>query len=95
MRTQSTLVPVEEYLATSFDDGDREYVDGAIVGRNLGEKDHSRLLRNLVVFFAGRERTLRTFCFPAQRVQVSATRFRVPDICVYIGEEPEEQVFRT
>ena len=95
MRTQSTLVPVEEYLATSFDDGDREYVDGAIVERNLGEKDHSRLLRNLVVFFAGREHTLRTFCFPAQRVQVSATRFRVPDICVYIGEEPEEQVFRT
>jgi Uma2 family endonuclease len=95
MQTHSALVPVEEYLATSFDDGDREYVDGVIVGRNLGEKDHSRLQRKLVVFFAGLERTLGTFCFPEQRVQVGATRFRVPDLCVYIGEEPEEQVFRT
>ena len=28
-------------------------------------------------------------------MQVSATRFRVPDICVYVGEEPREQIFRT
>jgi Uma2 family endonuclease len=29
------------------------------------------------------------------RVQVSATRFRVPDVCVMAGPEPEEQIFRT
>jgi Uma2 family endonuclease len=95
MPMRSGPMSVEEYLTTSFDDGDREYVDGVIVERNLGEKDHSRLQRKLVAFFAGRERTLRTFCFPEQRVQVRATRFRVPDVCVYIGEEPEEQVFHT
>lgn len=95
MQTHSAQVPVEEYLNTSFDDGDREYVDGVIVERNLGEKDHSRLQRELVVFFASQARKLRTFCFPEQRVQVKAARFRVPDVCVYIGEEPEEQVFRT
>jgi Uma2 family endonuclease len=95
MHTHPALVTAEEYLATSFDDGDREYVDGVIVRRNLGEKDHSRLQRKLVVFFANQERTLSTFCFPEQRVQVKATRFRVPDVCVTIGTEPDEQVFRT
>jgi hypothetical protein len=32
-----TLVPVEEYLETQYQDGDREYVDGRIVERNVGE----------------------------------------------------------
>ena len=30
------LVSVEEYLHTSYPDGDREYVDGRIVERNMG-----------------------------------------------------------
>jgi Uma2 family endonuclease len=95
METHRTLVSVEEYLNTSFDDGDREYVDGVIVKRNLGEKAHSKAQRKLVIFFGGLERTLQTYCFPEQRVQVTGTRFRVPDVCVYIGEEPEEEIFRT
>lgn len=84
------LVTVEEYLNTSFEDGDREYVDGRIVERNLGEKDHSRLQRKLIVFF---DRIPAFYCFPEQRVQVKTTRFRVPDVCAYVGAEPEEQVF--
>ena len=39
--------------------------------------------------------THRTYAFPEQRVQVKPVRFRVPDVCVYVGAEPEEQVFRT
>jgi hypothetical protein len=35
------LVSVEEYLRTSFPDADREYVDGRIVERNVGEVDDS------------------------------------------------------
>jgi Uma2 family endonuclease len=95
MPTHPTLVSVEEYLNTSYDDGDREYVDGEIVERNMGEKTHSRLQRKLVLFFGALEHTLQTYCFPEQRVQVKATRFRVSDVCVYIGAEPEEEVFRT
>jgi Uma2 family endonuclease len=91
MRHVQTPVPVEEYLNTSFEDGDREYVDGCIVERNLGEKDHSRMQRRLIVAL---DRIAGVHCYPEQRVQVKGTRFRVPDICVYFGEEPEEQVFR-
>jgi len=95
MTTPTTLVAVEEYLRTSYSDGDREYVDGQIVERNLGEKDHSRTQRELIVFFASLEDTKKTYCYPEQRVQVKATRFRIPDVCVYVGAEPDEQVFKT
>jgi Uma2 family endonuclease len=33
--------------------------------------------------------------FPEQRVQIRPDRYRVPDICVVLGPEPEEQVFTT
>jgi Uma2 family endonuclease len=88
------LISVEEYLTTSFPDADCEYVDGVIVERNLGEKDHSRTLRELIRFFFELRNKPRNFSFPAQRVQVKQRRIRVPDICVYL-EEPNEQIFTT
>ena len=33
----AALISVEDYLHTSFEDGDREYVDGRIVERNVEE----------------------------------------------------------
>jgi hypothetical protein len=38
--SSATLVSVQEYLATSFRP-DRDYVDGEIQERNLGERPHS------------------------------------------------------
>src|SRR5260370_378220 len=95
MPAEQTLISVEEYLNTSYDGPDREFVDGRVVERNLGEKDHSRPQRKLIGSFIENEKTLRRYAFPEQRVQVKATRFRVPDVCVYIGSEPDQQVFRT
>jgi hypothetical protein len=46
----STLVAVEEYLSTSYPDGDREYVDGQIVERNLGEIEHASLQTRIVFY---------------------------------------------
>jgi Uma2 family endonuclease len=88
------LVRVEEYLRTTYDP-DCDYVDGEVLERNLGERDHSRLQKKLILFFGNREKTWNVFVFPEQRVQVGPTRFRVSDICVYAGEEPQEQIFRT
>ena len=33
--------------------------------------------------------------FPEQRVQIKPNRFRVPDVCVVAGAEPEEQILTT
>jgi len=95
MPAQQTLISVEEYLNTSYEGPDREYVDGRIVERNLGEQDHSWPQGELIIFFGSLRSSLRTYAFPEQRVQVKPTRFRVPDICVYVGAEPDEQIFRT
>jgi hypothetical protein len=43
------MVTVQEYLATSFRP-DRDYVDGQIQERNLGEQPHSLTQTNLASF---------------------------------------------
>jgi Uma2 family endonuclease len=86
------LIPVEEYLRTSYDP-DCDYVDGEILERNVGEKDHSSFQGELLVWFRLRRDSLGTRAFVEQRVRVSGNRYRIPDVCVYIGKAPEEQVF--
>ena len=88
------LVPVEEYLRTTYDP-DCDYVDGEVLERNLGERDHSTLQTELILYLGTRRKTWNIFLVAEQRVQVSPTRFRVPDICVYTGEGPHDQIFRT
>ena len=85
------LVSIEEYLHSGFQP-DREYVDGEIQERNLGEKDHSGVQKRVIGFFLRLEGTTELRVWPEQRVQVKPTHFRVPDVCVTI-REPEEQVF--
>lgn len=61
------LVPVEEYLNSSYPDGDREYLDGIVVERNLGTPDHSALLKILVVHFAAFEKQFQIAVRPGCR----------------------------
>ncbi len=83
----STLVSVDEYLHTSYSP-DREYLDGVVVERNLGEKSHSKVQTRLVRLIDSRFIN----SWAEQRVQVTAHRFRIPDVCVTIGE-PDEEIF--
>lgn len=87
-----TLISVSEYLSTSYDP-DCDYVDGEVLERNLGERDHSKIQRNLILYFGTRRKQWHVHVFPEQRVQVSPARFRVPDVCVIAGPEPDEQIF--
>ena len=88
---RSTLISVEEYLGTSYRP-DREYVDGALVERNVGEWDHSNLQMVLSAYLFNRREELGIHVVPEQRVQVKPTRFRVPDICAVSGDKPGEQI---
>ena len=83
-----TLISVEEYLRTSYRP-DCDYVDGEVVGRNMGEWDHSRLQGKLLVYLARYEKA-GCIAVPEQRVQVGAARFRIPDICLVLGEPGEK-----
>lgn len=90
----STLISVEEYLASHYDP-DRDYVDGVIEERNVGELDHSRMQGLVYGYLLQRERSLGILAFPELRVQVRPNRYRIPDICVVAGAKPREQVLRT
>jgi len=75
------LWSVREYLATSWSP-DREFVDGRIEERNLGEKEHSIIQRYLTVLFALKRAEWGVEVFPELRTQIAATNFRVPDVLV-------------
>jgi len=86
-----TLISVEEYLRTSYRP-DCDYVDGEVVERNMGETDHSWLQTALSAYLFARRNEWKITVLVEQRVQVRATRFRIPDICVIQGPKPAEQV---
>jgi Uma2 family endonuclease len=74
-------IPVEEYLRTSYDP-DREYVDGQLLERSVGERLHARLQALLAVLLGSRERDRGFEVFTEQRIRIDARRYRIPDVCV-------------
>jgi Uma2 family endonuclease len=89
----ATVVPLREYLETSYRP-DCEYREGELLERNVGEWDHSRLQMLLSRYLSNRENEWGILVVPEQRVQVKATRFRIPDITVLIGPPPAEPIIR-
>jgi Uma2 family endonuclease len=67
-------------------------VDGLVVERNLGEYDHAELQGAVFAYFYNRRKEWGIHVLPELRVRVSATRFRIPDVCVVVGERPREPV---
>jgi Uma2 family endonuclease len=84
------LASINEYLSTSYHP-DCEYIDGVILARNVGEYDHARLQIAIASYLYTRRKELGITVVPEQRLQVSPTRFRVPDVCVTLAEP--EQIF--
>ena len=91
MSTKSA-VSLEEYLRTSFEGLDREYVDGEIVERTLPNKLHSKIQFRLIGLIWVLAQTRPLHGQTELRSQVGATRVQLPYISVYAGEEPEGQV---
>lgn len=88
------LVSIEEYLATTYHP-DCDYVDGVIEERNLGENDHADLQTAIAAYLRSRQKQWGIYVVVEQRVRVSPTRFRVPDVCITVGGRPKEQIFNT
>jgi len=82
MATLVTL-PVGEYLRSSYDP-DMEYVDGQLVERKVGEYFHSRLQALLTILLVSRERQQRYRAFISVSIRISPTRYRIPDVALYL-----------
>jgi Uma2 family endonuclease len=83
------MIPVSEYLGHTYDP-DCEYVDGILLERNAGESGHSDAQTALSVF--ARTRLLAFWSGVEVRVQVSANRYRVPDVTIVRGRKPAGRI---
>jgi Uma2 family endonuclease len=77
----TTKTSLEEYLSTTYRP-DAEYIDGELRERNVGELEHSRMVKAIMRWFERYEAGWQVEALPDVRVQVSAENYRVPDICL-------------
>jgi Uma2 family endonuclease len=87
------MIPVEVYLTAVYRP-DCDYVDGEVLERNFGDRDHSYVQAALGSYFFAHRKELGIEVYPEQRVQVMAKRYRIPDICVVLGGT-KEKIFTT
>ncbi|HYZ87039.1 MAG TPA: Uma2 family endonuclease [Bryobacteraceae bacterium] len=83
-----TIVSLQEYLQTSYRP-DCDYVDGVLVGRNVGEIQHSRWQGEIYATLRAQGKKLGLTPFVELRVRISDTRYRVPDVCMIEGSGPD------
>lgn len=87
----TTRVPLEVYLHSSYEP-DAEFVDGEIEERPPGENDHSAWQGAILTWFHQNRIAWGIRTRPELRVQVAATRFRVPDVTILDRDQPVEQI---
>ncbi len=82
-------ISLSEYLSNTYEP-DFDYVDGVLEERNVGLRRHSRTQTLLAVWLFGREKKHGFRVLTEQRVRVSPTRVRIPDICLVTPENKDE-----
>jgi Uma2 family endonuclease len=88
----STPISLLEYLRTTYRP-DREFVDGEVLERNVGKWEHARVQALLVIWLGSQEKVWSVKVATEQRLQVSPTRVRIPDVMlVSRGPQPEVTV---
>lgn len=87
----TALISVDEYLKNRYRP-DCDYVDGRIEERSVGEHDHAALQAALIIWFGQHQEEWHIEVLPEQRLQISPTRFRVPDVCLVSLDQPVEQI---
>ncbi len=87
----SHQISLEDYLETAYRP-DRDYVDGELEQRNVGEKEHSITQAFFIKWFGAFEEQWRLEACPEIRMRVAATRVRIADIAVVPVGIPYEGV---
>jgi Uma2 family endonuclease len=81
------LMDVEEYLRTSFEGSDCDYLDGEVVERNMGELPHADVQGNLLRLLQRLRSKLGIRVVPEIRIQIHHRRFRVADLAVWRNDD--------
>ena len=77
------LMSVDEYLRTSFDGPDCEYLDGEIVERSMPEVPHADVQYTLGRLLWPFRLSQGIRILPEIRIRISPTRYRVADLAVW------------
>jgi Uma2 family endonuclease len=85
-----TAIPVEHYLHTSYHP-DREYRDGAVTERNVGDNAHSRLQAALTIYLGRRRKQWQIQVYTELRIRARENWFPIPDVCVFPLPAPQER----
>ncbi len=89
MATAAVHVSLAEYMNTDYEP-DCDYVDGVLEERNVGKRKHSRTQTLLSNWLFDRESLHGYPVLVEQRVQVSRSRVRIPDICLVARDDNDE-----
>ena len=87
----SGLISIEQYLNTTYRP-DVDFVDGYIERRNLGKFDHADLQFEIALLLRSRQKEWSIRVVGENRMRVSPTRVRIPDVCVIEAARKREQV---
>jgi len=86
-----TALSVEQYLATSFPDLDKEYWDSELVERSLPDYLHAKTQGLLTTYFGALRKSLPVFVAPELRLKIGPTLVLIPDVCVFHPNEPTDR----
>jgi Uma2 family endonuclease len=81
-----------EYLSTSFEDLDREYVRGEIVQRAMPDYPHGKTQLELGVRFRSLRDSHRLYACSETRMRLSPDLIRIPHVAVFADSEPQERI---
>ncbi len=70
-------------------------MDGDVEERNPGEREHAQLQAATTAWLFGRGKQWKVDVLVEQRVRVSATRVRIPDVCLVSLDMPFEKIITT
>ena len=87
------MIPVSEYLNTTYRP-DRDYIDGELKERNMGEQPHARLQMILGSIFNVRRHEWGIRVLAEQRIQTSIDHYRIADVCLLRSSDPKDPVVR-
>ncbi len=91
--TTATLVPLTEYLRTVYHP-DAEWLEGHLQERATGERSHAFIQTFFIKYFLAREEQWKVQVTQELRMQVSADKYRIPDVMVLRGDAPFEEIVR-
>ncbi len=87
----ATLIPISEYLNTTYRP-DRDYIDGELKERNVGEQPHGNLQIILGTIFQNNRVEWGVRPLGDTRLQVKPTRYRIPDLMVLRNTDPKDPI---